>query len=109
MKDCSITVRQLISFAEKFVESGAESFQFKNLTKHTEKNILMNFHECIQKFFTSKMQEKLITDFTVNNENKLEFAVSSGKDFFRLFSTQQLFSPELVWNDETRREMLAKL
>ena len=56
------------------------------------------------------MQEKLITDFTVNNENKLEFSASqSGKDFFRLFSTQQLFSPELVWNDETRREMLAKL
>lgn len=70
----------------------------------------MNFHECIQRFFTSKMQEKLITDFTVNNENKLEFSQSqSGKDFFRLFSTQQLFSPELVWNDETRREMLAKL
>jgi hypothetical protein len=69
----------------------------------------MNFHECIQKLFTSKMQEKLITDFTVNNENMLEFAVSGNKDFFRLFSTQQLFSPELVWNDETRREMLEKL
>ena len=30
-------------------------------------------------------------------------------DFLRLFSTKQLQSPELVWNDETRSEMQAKL
>ena len=98
-------LNQLISFAAKFANQGAESFQFKNLIQSKEKAILTNFHKCIGNFFTIKLQEKLLTDFTVNNENKLEFKLFNNresKEFFRLFSTSQLNSPELVWNNETR-------
>jgi len=68
---------------------------------------MQHFHGVIQRFFTSKMQAKLLTNFTVNNENKLEFtSANQCKDFYKLFSTKQINAPELVWNDETRAEML---
>ena len=53
----------------------------------------------------------MLTTFTVNNENKLEFTIThrDSRDFYKLFSTKQINAPELVWNDETRQEMLDKI
>jgi hypothetical protein len=57
-------------------------------------------------FFSPRMKEKLLLDFTVD-DNQLEFYQSDNiKDFYRVFSAQQINSPELIWTDETRWEML---
>ena len=58
------------------------------------------------------MQDKLTSEFTVSNGNKLDFPYfkdRESKEFFKLFSTLSCYSPELVWNNETRQEMLASL
>lgn len=56
------------------------------------------------------MQEELRVEFTVNNENKL---VTRGEispyNFLNLFSASEFNSPELIWNDQTRQELLAVL
>jgi len=38
--DSAYTLKHLVSFADQFFKSGAESFQFKSLTKDTEKMII---------------------------------------------------------------------
>ena len=100
----------MVSFAERFHASAADTLQFKNLTKTQEKGIMMNFYECIERIFTKRMRDELMCEFTVNNENKLvtRGEVSSA-NFLNLFSVAEFNSPELIWNTQTRAELLGVL
>ena len=100
----------MVSFAERFHASAADTLQFKNLTKPHEKGIMMNFYECIERIFTKRMRDELMCEFTVNNENKLvtRGEVSSA-NFLSLFSVAEFNSPELIWNTQTRGELLGVL
>ena len=120
LKDCTISLRLLVTFVDKFMKCRPEEQQkfYTIATAKTEHEILKNFHECIKKLFTAKILEKLFVQFVItreiklfSKELKLELSPDSvsNNEFLRLFSTKQLQSPELVWNDETRAEMQAKL
>jgi transcription elongation factor GreA-like protein len=43
IKAATITLKNLFSFAHELAVKEAESFAFKNLTRETEKDIMMNF------------------------------------------------------------------
>lgn len=59
LKTATITLKNLISFAYKLKEQGAESFAFKNLTKEKEKDIMKHFYECIERVFGKKILETI--------------------------------------------------
>lgn len=53
------------------------------------------------------MQEELLIKFTVDNGNKMDISGKvSGQAFLNLFSVAEFNSPELIWNNETRTELL---
>lgn len=61
-----------------------------------------------------KFQQRLRAKYQVNNEqNKLDFVDLKDDpkclEFYRLFSASCIEQPEIVWNDHTRKEMLAIL
>ena len=70
---------------------------------------MKNVHACVKKLFTTKVLEKLFVKFVITRDLKLETQEPGNNEFLRLFSTQSLQSPELVWNEETRSEMYDKL
>ena len=80
-------------------------------SNETENAIIKNMHECIKKIFTPKILEKLFIEFVITRDLKLEYTAASAESnaFLKLFSTQQLQEPQLVWNDETRSEMQERL
>ena len=56
--------------------------------------------------FTSKMQEELQMEYMVTNENILKPVKEKYKGFLMLFSINKLSTPELIWNNDTRSELL---
>ena len=57
------------------------------------------------------MQEKLTLNCQVSNDNKLRPDSEPGreKEFLSLFSVDKFSSPELIWNEQTRTELLKVL
>ena len=56
------------------------------------------------------MQDELFCKFNVSNDNKLVVQGDlSGQNFLNLFSISEFNSPELIWNDNTRAELLEVL
>jgi hypothetical protein len=55
------------------------------------------------------MRDELLIDFTVSNENKFRPFKEKNKGFLQIFSVQKFYSPELIWNDDTRSELLEVL
>ena len=113
LRDCTLTIRLLVTFVDKFMKCRPEEqSHFRALaTSATENEILRNFHECIKKLFSVKILDKLLIQFVITRDLKLEFAIDASQknDFLNLFSSKQLQSPELVWNDETRAELQERL
>lgn len=113
--DLAETLVMLVSFAQQFFKQGPETFSLKALTRVKEKTILDNFKRCIEIMFTPKFQEKFVRDCVITNENKLSFATGQNnqqeqgvsdlaKKFFSNFSNE-IKDAELVWNNETRKEL----
>ena len=114
--DLSETLVMLVSFTLQFFKQGPETFSLKALTKVKEKTILDNFKKCIEVMFTPKFLEKFVRDCVITNDNKLSFATGQNnqkeqgvisdlaKKFFSNFSNE-IKDSELVWNNETRKEL----
>ncbi len=51
LKSATLTLKSLISFVDEIKLKGAESFAFRNLTKETEKDILLNFQDASRRIF----------------------------------------------------------
>ena len=77
----------IVSFAQRYMEQGTETMQFKNLTKTQERDIMQKFHQSIQCIFTKRMQDELFCKFIIDNGNKMDVAGKlSGQSFLKLFS-----------------------
>ena len=55
LDDSTQSVMLIVSFAQRYKESGTETMQFKNLTKQQEREIMKKFHQSIQRIFTKRM------------------------------------------------------
>lgn len=82
LREATVTLKNIISFAHQLANYGAESFAFKNLTKETEKEIMKNFWKCIKSIFVQKIQETLISQFVITN-NELLFASYDPRRFLQ--------------------------
>ena len=112
LKDCTASLKLVVTFVDKFMKCRPEEqSHFRQLAADSPENrIIANFHACAKKLFSVKILDKLFVQFVITRELKLECSqAESNNEFLRLFASQQLQSPELVWNDETRTELKARL
>ena len=56
--------------------------------------------------FTEKMKDELRIEYSVTNENMIKPNSEKNRGFLQLFSVNKLYTPQLIWNDETRNELL---
>ena len=71
LKYATFTLKNLVSFAAELSEKGVESFTFKNLTKETEKGIMYDFWQAIQRMFGEKIRVTLYTKYAITNQTLL--------------------------------------
>ena len=106
VREATVMLKNLISFAHEVDNYGAESFAFKNLHNETEKVIIKDFWRCVNAILGKKIQETMLSQFVINN-NELVFANFDPRKFLQQFSVKEEASPELVWNHETRQELFS--
>ena len=69
IKSATMSLKNLISFSNEVKVKGTEFFAFKNLTKETEKDIIIKFKDSINKLFSSKILETLSLPFNIYTNN----------------------------------------
>lgn len=107
LRYATVTLKNLTSFATAWTEKGGDAFAFKNLNREQEREILSHFAHAIKQLFGKKILSTLQCEFEITN-NMLDFKPYKQFEpshFLGLFSVQEVKSAELVWNDETRKEL----